>query len=316
MIFTVLENMSSGEENTEINLLQRFYPKKDLAGNLGENNEGEDEIELSLGLSLNGRFGVDPKRCNNIIRASSVSSFAIGSGEKDPERWSLGGAHDVGLSRTCSLPMDTEEWRKRKELQSLKRLEAKRKRMEKMKNVRMVRVKASAAGGVEEIVGPPPVMIGKRNSVQFSSQGSIGSQGSGAGSSGVSDPETHETPGATNNPEERSHASGQSSVEQRIGKKPAETVTENPSPVLEPAGSKDKETLKNMISDMPCVSTRDGPDGKRINGFLYRCKNGEEVKIICVCHGNFLSPAEFVKHGGGGDVEHPLRHIVINPSQS
>lgn len=92
-------------------------------------------------------------------------------------------------------------------------------------------------------------------------------------------------------------------------------MTENPSPRLEPAGSKDEETLKNLISNMPCVSTRDGPDGKRINGFLYRCKNGEEVKIICVCHGDFFSPAEFVKHGGGGDVEHPLRHIVINPSQ-
>lgn len=176
--------MSSGEENTGVNLLQRFYNKNDLAGKLDEGNEGEgEEIELSLGLSLNGRFGVDPKRCNNIIRAASISGFSIGSGEEDAKRWSLGGAHDVVLSRTCSLPMDTEEWRKRKELQSLKRLEAKRKRMEKMKNVRMVRVKAS-----EDIVGPPHV-------VKFSSQGSIGSQGSAAGSSGVSDPETLEIPG-------------------------------------------------------------------------------------------------------------------------
>ncbi|KAK1383532.1 Ninja-family protein [Heracleum sosnowskyi] len=310
--------MASGEENKGFDLLQRFYNKKELAGKLDEVNEEEGEIELSLGLSLNGRFGVDPKRCNNIIRAASISGFSVGSGEEDAKRWSLGGAHDVVLSRTCSLPMDTEEWRKRKELQSLKRLEAKRKRMEKMKNVRMVRVK----GSDEIVVGPPaqqPVFIGKRSSVQFCSQGSIGSQGSGAGSSGVSDPETHEIPEAslaTNKyPEDGSPVSGRSSVEQRIDNKPAETVTENPSPRLEPAGSKDKETLRNMIGNMPCVSTRDGPDGKRINGFLYRCKNGEEVKIICVCHGDFFSPAEFVKHGGGGDVEHPLRHIVINPSQ-
>lgn len=296
--------MSSVEENKGVDLLERFYNKKEL----DEVNQGEGEIELSLGLSLNGRFGVDPKRCNNIIRAASISGF------EDAKRWSLGGAHDAVLSRTCSLPMDTDEWRKKKELQSLKRLEAKRKRMEKMKNVRMVRIKASD----EIVVGPPPqpVFVGKRSSLQFSSQGSIGSQGSGAGSSGVSDPETHEIPEATNKyPEDGSPASGRSSAEQRVDNKPAETVTEIPSPRLEPTGSKDKETLKNMISNMPSVSTRDGPDGKRINGFLYRCKNGEEVKIICVCHGDFFSPAEFVKHGGGGDVDHPLRHIVINPSQ-
>lgn len=184
--------MSNVEENKGVDLLQRFYNKNELAGKLDEINEEEGEIELSLGLSLNGRFGVDPKRCNNIIRAASISGFSVGSGEEDAKRWSLGGAHDVVLSRTCSLPMDSEELRKRKELQSLKRLEAKRKRMEKMKNVRLVRVKASD----EIVVGPPPqsVFIGKKSSVQFCSQGSIGSQGSGAGSSGVSDPETHEIP--------------------------------------------------------------------------------------------------------------------------
>ena len=65
---------------------------------------------------------------------------------------------------------------------------------------------------------------------------------------------------------------------------------------------------------MPCVSTKeDGPDGKRIQGFLYRYGKGEEVRIVCVCHGNFLTPAEFVKHGGGGNVEHPLRHIIVTP---
>lgn len=307
--------MSSGEENTGIDMLERFHTKRDSERKLGERDEGEGEIELSLGLSLNGRFGVDPKRRhNNITRAASIAGFSVGSGLEDVRAWSVAGGPDVGLSRTCSLPMDTEEWRKRKELQSLKRLEAKRKRMEKMKNVRMVRVKA---GGDEVVVGPPApqpaVVIDKRSSVQFCSQGSIGSQGSGAGSSGVSDPDTHEIPQATNN---GSPASTRSSVEPIVDNKPAEIVTEKPSPVLEHSGSRNEEALKNMISNMPCVSTRDGPDGKRINGFLYRCKSGEELKIICVCRGEFLSPAEFVKHGGGGDVENPLRHIVINRSQS
>lgn len=73
----------------------------------------------------------------------------------------------------------------------------------------------------------------------------------------------------------------------------------------------DKATLKNTLVDMPYVSTKGFSN--KIEGFLYRYKRGEEVKIVCVCHGMFLSPAEFVKHGGGGDVACPLKHIVVNP---
>lgn len=73
-------------------------------------------------------------------------------------------------------------------------------------------------------------------------------------------------------------------------------------------------SLKNALVDMPYVSTRGyGPNLNKIEGFLYRYKRGEDVKIVCVCHGMFLSPAEFVKHGGGGDVAYPLKHIVVNP---
>lgn len=76
-----------------------------------------------------------------------------------------------------------------------------------------------------------------------------------------------------------------------------------------------KEVMRNVLENMPCVSTKgDGPDGRRIEGFLYRYKKGEEVRIVCVCHGSFLTPAEFVKHAGGGDVPHPLKHIVVNPT--
>lgn len=77
------------------------------------------------------------------------------------------------------------------------------------------------------------------------------------------------------------------------------------------------EMERSMMEEMPCVSTRgDGPNGRRVEGFLYKYRKGEEVRIVCVCHGSFLTPAEFVKHAGGGDVAHPLRHIVVNPSPS
>lgn len=76
--------------------------------------------------------------------------------------------------------------------------------------------------------------------------------------------------------------------------------------------------LRNsMVEDMPMVSYKvEGPSGHRTDGFLYRYRKGEEVRIVCVCHGNFLTPAEFVRHAGGGDVTNPLRHIVVNPQQS
>ncbi|KAK9138410.1 hypothetical protein Sjap_009004 [Stephania japonica] len=68
------------------------------------------------------------------------------------------------------------------------------------------------------------------------------------------------------------------------------------------------------LPPMPCVSTTgDGPNGKTINGFLYKY-NRTEVSIMCVCHGSSFTPAEFVKHAGGTDVSHPLRHIVVTPS--
>lgn len=71
------------------------------------------------------------------------------------------------------------------------------------------------------------------------------------------------------------------------------------------------------LVDMPCVFTKgDGPNGRRVDGILYKYGKGEEVRIMCICHGSFLTPAEFVKHGGGGDVDRPLRHIVVNTSSS
>ncbi|XVF32145.1 hypothetical protein REPUB_Repub17cG0056800 [Reevesia pubescens] len=68
------------------------------------------------------------------------------------------------------------------------------------------------------------------------------------------------------------------------------------------------------LRNMPFVSTTgNGPNGKTINGFLYRYTKSE-VSIICVCHGNSFTPAEFVQHAGGTDVSHPLRHITVIPS--
>ncbi|KAI3784916.1 hypothetical protein L1987_44024 [Smallanthus sonchifolius] len=246
-----------------------------------------ENVELSLGLSLNGRFGMEPQRSvakendNKLVRASSVTDFVNFPVDVELSLYSP-------LTRTCSLPPETEvEWRKRKELQSLRRSEAKRRRVEKLKKENeMFRVglKQSPSSPLPSLSSPPAPPL------RFPSQGSIGSQESG-GSSGVSDLDSQPFPGTnkeTNETTERFE------------------VKCNPKITFKP----DKH--RAFDETMPCVSTKgDGPDGRRIQGFLYRYGKGEEVRIVCVCHGSFLTPAEFVKHGGGGDVDHPLRHIIV-----
>ncbi|WCJ37987.1 nuclear transport factor 2 (NTF2) family protein / RNA recognition motif (RRM)-containing protein [Euphorbia peplus] len=75
-----------------------------------------------------------------------------------------------------------------------------------------------------------------------------------------------------------------------------------------------EQTTSTPLPYMPCVSTTgNGPNGKTVNGFLYRYTN-TEVSIICVCHGSSFSPAEFVQHAGGTDISHPLKHITVIPS--
>jgi hypothetical protein len=75
--------------------------------------------------------------------------------------------------------------------------------------------------------------------------------------------------------------------------------------------------LRSAMADMPMASYKaEGPGGCKTDGFLYKYRKGEEVRIVCVCHGSFLTPAEFVEQAGGGEVPNPLRHIVVNPHQS
>lgn len=73
--------------------------------------------------------------------------------------------------------------------------------------------------------------------------------------------------------------------------------------------------IKKPLPQMPYVSTKgNGPNGKTVNGFLYRYSKCDEVSIVCVCHGSTFSPAEFVQHAGGTDITNPLRHITVNSS--
>ncbi|KAK6155013.1 hypothetical protein DH2020_009261 [Rehmannia glutinosa] len=298
-------------------LLRKFTKKSSDYPNGNEEEEEEDEeIELSLGLSMNGRFGVDPAR-KKLKRSSSVANlvFTVGAVENETIHHARGMEFDVyaPLARTRSLPTETEEeWRRRKELQSMRRMEARRKRMEKLKNLRVVKDKENCfqkdvKNGLHEVVVNGSAINGQRlenailhgfenGDVSSSPQGSIESLRSG--SSGVSDP----VEGAIQNSEVPPP-----SLDCSHEHEPASRAADRDS---KGAG----KLLKNAMLDMPYVSTKgNGPNGRKIEGFLYRYKKGEEVRIVCVCHGMFLTPKEFVEHGGGGDVEQPLKHIVVNP---
>ncbi|KAK3037965.1 hypothetical protein RJ639_030670 [Escallonia herrerae] len=67
----------------------------------------------------------------------------------------------------------------------------------------------------------------------------------------------------------------------------------------------------DVMKAMPTVTTTGGiPFGKKIEGFLYHYSEGY-VRIVCVCHGMFFSPAEFVKHSSGLEVVNPMKHIKV-----
>ncbi|XP_024467033.2 ninja-family protein AFP2 isoform X1 [Populus trichocarpa] len=341
-------------------------------------SEGEEaeEIELNLGLSLGGRFGVD-KTSEKLTRSSSIAgSIPL---LRDHDALSTPPVSYPFLIRTSSLPTETEEeWRKRKENQSLRRMEAKRRRSEKQKNLRgelnLEEVKLNKGNWVPTWANKQSGVVNRSSNLegQQQQQGSRGSVESlGGSSSGLSEMESKPVQGmevmgwsgscyqvefsytrrllillvlvvrhpsrippfhfagSSSGGEARSPASNQSlqerSSQEAVGSsgtkkienacRASRTEPENLSKKLDSAENRGREIGTNAMEDMPCVFTKgDGPNGRRVDGILYKYGKGEEVRIMCVCHGSFHSPAEFVKHAGGSDVDHPLRHIVVNPS--
>ncbi|KAM1722394.1 hypothetical protein ACFX11_021118 [Malus domestica] len=379
-----MENLSLEMDKYPRDLLQRLMCSRsnDATTRLqyADANEEEesDELELNLGLSLGGRFGVDKSAKNTLIRSTSIAgTMPFVRDDND----ATAPTYTAGLMRTSSLPAETEEeWRKRKELQTLRRLEAKRRRSEKQRNSRTEKEGGSVeeekcelegsigpnSGGVRgnRTAGPPfglPSWVAAAVARQAASGGGGGvganalvklkgenlsglqgfgrrpnSQGSaeslGGSSSGMSELESKPLQGTSGCSEARSAVPSSNQLLQErsnqdyavgtSGTRTADDASKTPKPDIENPSKKpssqensERETRRNAMEDMPCVFTiGDGPNGRKVEGILYRYGKGQEVRIMCVCHGSFLSPAEFVKHAGGSDVAHPLRHIVVNPA--
>lgn len=184
-----IDELSSRSSSYPRDLLRRF-----AGGEIGGDETpafagGGDtgEVELSLGLSLGGCFGVEPSEKTRLVRASSISTLSMVPIERER----------VPLERTWSLPAEAEteeELRKRKEMQSLKRLEAKRKRSEKKAAMTKDRKEESLLEEEKLVNGVvvPAELARWGGGGRPASQGSIGSQGSS--SSGVSDFESRPMP--------------------------------------------------------------------------------------------------------------------------
>ncbi|KAM0937891.1 putative ethylene-responsive binding factor-associated repression, Ninja family [Dioscorea sansibarensis] len=191
-----MERASSRSHGYSRDLLQRFGSGACFEEPPEAARGDSDEIELSLGLSLGGCLGVEVKE-KKLVRSSSVASVSMFPREQEfmvvrP------------IERACSLPTEAEEeQRKRKEMQSLKRLEAKRKRLER-RSSRSVAVAGrlrSGEGFDEDVEKLEAELGGAVNALVPArlfgpiSQGSIGSQGSS--SSGVSDFEARTLQGSS-----------------------------------------------------------------------------------------------------------------------
>ncbi|KAI6683226.1 hypothetical protein NL676_029139 [Syzygium grande] len=55
----------------------------------------------------------------------------------------------------------------------------------------------------------------------------------------------------------------------------------------------------------------DGPEGKKVDGFLYKHDKGDHIFILCFRHSVFLSPTDFVKHANRIDWSNPMKHITV-----
>lgn len=364
----------------------------------GQLREEMEEVELSLGLSLGGRFGLDRKG-SKLPRSSSVaamlttpvevpappalsraSSLPVQAEASEVERkqgldgWGscregggLGVQHaarlpasgnpssasSVGegqilqgtLMRTSSLPAVIEasgndDWKKRKEAQSLKRLEVKKKRIERRNSLTCNTSKEAAGQSPEEMNANTDKLVSSDETIASANeshssgkhlvkglppkyQATITSQDS---SSAMRKKPNSAFKGTAITEEQNSSSSVPSSGEAISSVTAPSLPALSLVPITATLGSREDQSIlgragarangmgdveRRMMQEMPGVFTKGLSNGSRVEGFLYKYSKGE-VRIVCICHGSFLTPSEFVEHAGAGKVDNPLRHIVVS----
>ncbi|KAE8684006.1 Mitochondrial import receptor subunit TOM5 [Hibiscus syriacus] len=262
------------------------------------------EANLNLRLSLGGIYGTGYTKQNPLTRSSSIAgevvkrNFIDQAGDTTPKSY-------LPMPRSCSLPVQVERSRRVvsvKELRLMKRAEAKKRAEEKhrnaMKGTDKERFLTAATAAPCFPAGVPAWAAAKNpafnRAIDTTKKGFGNSEGVGAASSSnLIKSELGITSGAAN----------------FVKLELKETESENTTKKAKLSNSWIQDEGMEVMKAMPTVSTT-CLDGRKIQGFLYKYTK-EQVIIVCVCHGHFLSPEEFVKHAGGRDVENPIKHIKV-----
>ncbi|RLN41390.1 hypothetical protein C2845_PM01G07470 [Panicum miliaceum] len=234
--------------------------------------------------------------------ASLRASLSPSSGSSDGEGHRL---QDT-LVRSTSLPAaidaaGTEEWRKRKAAQSLKRLELKKKRVER-RNSLTCNTSKEVGGQILEEVKAHADKLHQATSTSHDSLSAVRGKPNSA-FEGTTTAAEH-SPSSAGPPADRTTSLGPRGNQQSTSGTAA-------------ARARSMEDVERaMMQEMPSMFTKGLPNGNRVEGFLYKYRKGEEIRIVCICHGSFHTPAGFVEHAGGGNVTNPLRHIVVSPLEN
>ncbi|MBA0689349.1 hypothetical protein Goari_007081 [Gossypium aridum] len=284
------------EDNKPIRRFQRFSSEKLPS----EQTQFPDpEPEMNLRLSLGGIYGSgNYSKQNPLTRSSSIAGEVVNHKRNFTEQLenTLPKSY-LSLARSCSLPAQVESSKRVvniKELRMMKRVEAKKRAVEKqwngMKGSEKDKLLVAGAAPTEfpawlaASTAKSPALNRAIDKIQEGFRKLEGVEGWSA-------------PSSSSNPIKS------------VPEMPSQ-VTESENPAKKPKLSRGWIQDKEM-KEMPSVTTTgDGPNGRKIQGFLYKYTKGQ-VCIVCVCHGNFLSPEEFVRHAGTKDVTNPMKHINV-----
>ncbi|XVF49949.1 hypothetical protein PTKIN_Ptkin04bG0057400 [Pterospermum kingtungense] len=265
------------------------------------NNIPPQVLDLNLRLSLGGIYTTGNTRENPLTRSSSSSIAGVVTLEENCSELEKSLPKSfLSLARSCSLPAEVESNKKLvnvKELRIMRRVEAKKRAEEKDK-------KANDIGNLV-MEGPPssPTKIPAWAAASAAKSPAL-NRAIDKIKEGFRKLEGLQGPGTRKAPIRTVHG-------ESVKLKHDETKYDNPSKKAKLCNGWIQDDGTEVMKKMPSVTTTgDGPNGRTVEGFLYKYMKGQ-VSIVCVCHGSFLSPEEFVKHAGGDDVTNPMKHINV-----
>ncbi|XP_021896316.1 ninja-family protein AFP3-like [Carica papaya] len=302
------------DKESPTDLLHKCSPEKTQITNL------EQETDLNLGLSLGGIY--TQKNTGEklfLARSSSIAgvmSLGKDSGEVDVQVNSF-----LSLSRSCSLPTGVEQEHRQVDLRKLLAMKQAGKKTEEQKKKNWISKSSLLHPSLLQI-NSQERSSANRKLIGLESTSTAKGPSSSLLLPGPKDAELQITSGMLRNGAAEGSGDSISPSEPRnaqtaltIGttRKSTWPAAENTPNITRSKKAKIANDM-DVMKQMPSVTTiGDGPNGRRVEGFLYKYMKGQ-VSIVCVCHGSFLSPAEFVKHAGGKDVSNPMKHISVFPT--